>query len=90
MLRILIGTFLILLISSCEEEKNVITSNSNVSNPLFPIDSIYGNYESVAYKTFNTGGGTGGYFVTFIDEKRFKTFWFCDICDGAGRIGSYT
>lgn len=89
MFKIFIGISIILFLASCEEKKYSITANSNVLNPIFPVDSIFNNNETVAYKTFNTGGGTGGYFMTFIDDQSFETFGFCDICPGSGTIGSY-
>lgn len=46
-------------------------------------------YDSVAYKTFGTGGGLGGYSINFIDHRTYSTFGFCDICPGGGEIGTY-
>lgn len=77
-----------MLTTSCKHELNDTQAytpyigEEDSSYLDFPID--------LKGKTFNTGGGTGGYFIDFYEDGLFETYGFCDICPGSGTIGRYT
>ena len=89
MARALLLIFLVIRLTACEDEvekKAPITINS-LERSIH--ESTKDKDYLVANKTFNTGGGTGGFFVTFEDDRTFRTYGFCDICPGGGSMGTY-
>lgn len=89
MARALLSIFLVIGLTACQgevEKKPPITINSlerSIHERTKDKDYL------VANKTFNTGGGTGGYYVSFDDDRNFRSYSFCDICSGGGSMGTY-
>lgn len=75
-------------VSSCE--RHSLDEQVHKNDPSKEGDGYIPSAIDVTNMQFHTGGGLGGYFITFGENNRFETFGFCDICPGSGTIGTYT